>query len=265
MTELLGSLPAVDAMEGAGSPLDLTAVVAYYQPFYNLQSGRLQGLEALARPRTQDGRGPLPAGFFAAAAEQGLMLAIDRQILHDALEHVALWHRADAPELIISVNLSWDFVGHPGVVDEVTRPLERHGVEPDRLLVDVPVATFRRLLAADGIALGSLCRLQERAIAFCLDGFTAADLDVLERAAQVPVDIIKLHPRQLTAGALPELSALAQAIHDVEMPIVAAGIETADQLDLVRDLGFEWAQGFYLGEPVPAQDALSAPRVLPAR
>lgn len=243
--------------------LDESTLVTFYQPFYNLQSGRLQGLEALARLRGHDGRPQVPAAFFAAAEAAGTMRAIDLRILDDALAHLAHWLRGEPRhELILSVNLSWHFVDHPEFVTDVTAALTRYQVPADRLLVDLTTATFRHLATTDEAALARLCRLQEREISFCLDGFTAADLDVLPDAASVPVDIIKLHPGQLaTDSGL--LADLAGAVQDAGLPVVAAGVETRQQLDLVRELGFEWAQGFLLGEPTEADSALSHATSLP--
>ncbi len=191
------------------------------------------------------------------------MRAIDLRILDDALAHLAQWlHTEPRRELILSVNLSWDFVDHPEFVTDVTATLTRHQVPADRLLVDLPTSTFHHLVTTDEDALARLCRLQEREISFCLDGFTADDLDVLPDAASVPVDIIKLHPRQLATDIGP-LADLAQAVQDAGLPVVAAGVETSRQLDLVRELGFEWAQGFLLEEPTEADSALAHAASLP--
>lgn len=244
--------------------------MTFYQPFYNLRSDQLQGLEALARRRVDgNGRAELPAGFFADAVRSGRMRDLDLHILDDAVSHLARWYRSDAwHELILSVNLSWDFIGHANVVNDVTGALRRHGVPGDRLLVDITMDTFRRLTTTEGEALERLLHLQDREVTFCLDSFTAGDLDVLPDAAAVQVDIIKLHPRQLALdapGAAEELSGIARAIQDLGLPVVAAGVETPEQLALVRDLDFEWAQGFLLGEPVPADQALSTSPTLSPR
>ncbi|GAB48200.1 EAL domain-containing protein [Mobilicoccus pelagius] len=244
------------------------AVVTYFQPFYNLRTGRLQGLEALARrertDRSDDER--LHAGFLAEAQERGRLREVDLQVLDEALGRFAHLHvptdgDGDAPRLIVRVNVSRDTIAHPYLVADVTGALERHGVAPDRLLVDIPTGLFRDLHAEDA-ALDRLRRLQDLEISFCLDGFTAKDLDLLPAAAAVPVDIITLHPSVL-AGEDGPLTDLARAVQDEGLPVVAAGVETPEQLTTVQDLGFEWAQGFLLGKPAPAGATLSHPVFLP--
>lgn len=253
---------APGAADHAPPPSDLD-LETYFQPFYNLRSGQLQGVEALARRRVRDAQGDHtegPADFFADVQASGRMREIDLRLLDAASAQVAAWRRGDAwRELIVSVNLSLEVIGHPDVVRDVTGALKRHGLPGDRLLIDIPTAAFRQLCGADPEALARLGELQEREIALCLDGFTAADLDVLAAAAAMPIDIITLHPRQLAAGTRAELATLAGAVQEAGLPVVAAGVETDEQLDLVRELGFEWAQGFLLGEPVPASDVLSHP------
>lgn len=268
VTDVVGSGSGADGPRTTATqalPRD-ARMVTYFQPFYNLRSDALQGFEALARRRTAEGDAPLPEGVFTAAAKLGGVRDIDLWILDDALEHMARWHEVDGQrDLILSVNLSWDLVGDPTFVTEVLRAIERHGVPGDRLLVDISTELFRRLVALDGEVLGRIGRLQEKELTFCLDGFTSDDLDLLPQAASTPVDIIKLQPGQLagvTGAAHEDLSAISRAVQDVGLPVVAAGIETQEQLDLVRELDFEWAQGFYLGEPVDATRALACPPAL---
>lgn len=260
-SRVLGTAPS-----GASDTAD--ALVTFFQPFYNLRSDQLQGFEGLARLRgAQTGRTELPREFFAAATASGSMRDLDLKLLHDALAHVAHWHRSSQSRaLILAVNLSWDLVGDAGVVDDITSGLRRHNVPGDRLLVDISTDTFRRLISQDAQTLGRLRELQRNEITFCIDGFTAQDLDLLPAALEVPVDIIKLQPAQLTMHSHTRtgLAELASAIQSADLPVVAAGVETPEQLELVRTLGFEWAQGFLLGEPVPAHRALESPGSLTA-
>ncbi|WP_040156179.1 EAL domain-containing protein [Mobilicoccus massiliensis] len=255
-----------DAPEASTDSSDVPegALVTFFQPFYNLRTTRLQGLEALTRRRDGDGHAALPAEFFADAEARGRMREIDLRTLDDALEHLAVWRRDEAQrDLILSVNLAFDTVAHPEFVADVAQRLRRHRVPGDRLLVDITTDTFRRLAADDEQALARLRSLQDLEMTFCLDGFTAGDLELLPVAAAVPVDVIKLHPRVLTQGTRQEVADVARAIQDAGLPIVAAGVETAEELRLVRELDFEWAQGFVLGRPADAELVFSQASALP--
>lgn len=261
--------------QGAASTLQrdhALDVVTYFQPFYNLRSDQLQGFEALARRRRCGADDTeTPAGFLAVATAAGVMRDIDLRILNESLAQLAQWRgEGNGNDLIVSVNLSWDVIRHPNFFGDVIGVLTHHRVPGDRLLVDMSIDTFRRLHAGgrDGLdGLDGLRRLQERAITFCLDQFTTENLDVLADAVATPVDIIKLHPRQLAAEPADQeqaLARLAEAVQDLGLPVVAAGVETPEQLALVSSLEFEWAQGFLLDEPVPAERALadSAPTIV---
>ncbi len=262
------SAPATQAGVTGATELGGLHVVPYYQPFYNLRDGRLQGVEALARRRGAGTGAGLPPGFLADAGATGLIRAIDLCVLDKAVQDVAEWRSSgERPDLICSVNLSWDFVGHALFVSEVSSVLLRHRMPGDRLLVDVPTNSFRLLKDTDRTALGHLRELQQLEVAFCLDGFTAEDLDLLAEPLAVPVDIIKLQPGEISGAdqAGERLAGLASAIQDRGLPVVATGVETPGQLGLVRELGFEWAQGFLLGVPASAADIRAYPSQLNLR
>ncbi|MDO5696523.1 MAG: EAL domain-containing protein [Dermatophilus congolensis] len=230
--------------------------MTYYQPFYNLNTGRMQGVEALARLRSTDGGPQTPAEFFAEAERTGTIRQIDAAILEEALAQTARWHRETGhSDLILSVNMSAQTVRDRLFVPVIVATVGRHNVPGDRLLFDLPTTTFRAMLDEGGDAFAGVTALQKREITFCLDGFTAADIDLLPRAVDISVDIVKLHP-SLASGDDAALVEAIQAVQDAGLPVVAAGIETAEQLARVRELGCEWAQGFYLGAPVVAADAL---------
>lgn len=241
-------------------------LVTYLQPFYNLSDDTLQGFEALVRHVRDDGTVGSAGQMLATAEATGEMHAIDLATLDDALAFKAQY-RAAHPDhrSIVSVNLSWDVVSSPLLVMEVTGALRRHRVTGDRLLVDITAGIFRRLLDSDAKAFSRLGDLQTAEVTLCLDGFTSTDLDLLPAAAAVPVDIIKLHPSLVAGEKRDELAVIAAAVQEVGLPIVAAGVESEDELDLVRDLGFEWAQGFHLGAPVAAERALELPLALHQR
>ena len=240
-------------------------VVPFFQPFYNLASNQLQGFEALARRNVTNGSPELPGGFFAAAEASGSMRDIDVRIIEEAIAQMARWRGTEGfANLILSVNLSRQAMESAETYTDITTALTRYDLPGDRLLVDITTDTFRSLLPDRSDVLEWLPGLQKREVAFCLDGFTADDLDLLPTAAELPVDIIKLHPAQVlgATGSTQGLSDVARRIQDHGLPVVAAGVETREHLDLVRELGFEWAQGFLLGEPVEAERALSHPTTL---
>lgn len=261
MTQPTGEATAQDPTQApaeAGGAGDVR-LHTYFQPFYNLQTNQLQGLEALARVSDGDGRPGLPGEFFSALERSGSSREVDLTMLDEALGHLAVWQQdPQRHDLMVSVNISADVLGTEDGPLDVLAALDRHAVPGDRLLLDITTDIFRRLSWSDEAFMARVATLQESGVSFCLDGFTADDLDLLPEAAKVPVDIIKLHPGQLgtrdpegTGG----LAAVADALGEAGLPMVAAGIETREQLEHARELGVEWAQGFLLAEPMPADEA----------
>ena len=242
------------------APVGEGTLVTYFQPFYNLQTEALQGFEALARQVLPDGTVHAPTRMLATAEATGEMRDLDLRTLEDALAFkVAFRERHPDHSAIVSINLSWDLATSPLLVTEVGAARRRHGVGGDRVLLDVSSAIFRRLLDSDAQAFRRLGELQTQGIALCLDGFTAEDLDLLPSACAVPIDIIKLHPLLVAQDDRVPLAQVATAVQETGLPVVAAGVENAEELARVRDLGFEWAQGFHVGEPRDADAALQAP------
>jgi len=240
--------------------------VTYFQPFYNLQNDTLQGHEALVRHALPDGSIEAPGRLLAAAEAAGEMHAVDLRTLDDALTFRARFAAAHPDHhTIVSVNFSWDIVSSPLLVTEVLGALRRHRVSGDRLLIDVTAAIFRRLLDGDPKAFIRLGALQAEEVTLCLDRFTAADIDLLPSASAVPVDIIKLHPALVAGADRSTLTTIAAAVQDTGLPVLAAGVESDAGLDLARELGFEWTQGFHLGEPVGPDGALGGPLALRER
>lgn len=253
---------SMSATRPAGADLAADGLVAYFQPFYNLGTSALQGVEALAR-LAGDAGASTPGPFFDAVRDSGRMAEVDRWILRQSVQQLSrLQQEADLRRLILSVNLSGEFVCSEGFHTEVLEELEAGGVAGDRLLVDISTATFRRLQGADSGAFARLVALQEQEVTFCLDGFTVDDLDLLPALTDARVDIVKLHPREIAEGDSDRLSAIVTAVHDAGLPAVVAGIETPDQLRQATELGFGWAQGFLLGAPAPGDEVLASPRVL---
>ncbi|WP_168583113.1 EAL domain-containing protein [Gephyromycinifex aptenodytis] len=256
--------PLDDRAERSAVDDQSAPLATFFQPFYNLRTNKLQGVEALARRfNASDGNAELPSSFFSAARASGTMRDIDLWILDDALGHLARWREQDGHrELVLSLNMSWDLIAHPHFVRDVVNAVTRRGVPGDRLFLDITTDIFRRLIGQDSVR-GRLRELQDAEVSFCLDGFTAKDLDILMAAAATPVDIIKLHPRKLsTPSGIAAVPDIARAVHELELPLVAAGVETPQQLALARECEFEWAQGFLLGEPVEAARALDCPAFL---
>ena len=235
-----------------------------FQPVVALADGSIRGAEALVRWQHPE-RGLIgPDEFIHVAEESGLIVQLGEQVLEMACVEAASWAQArpDGPQLSISVNLSVRQVGQPGLVGAVQRALERSGLEPPLLALEITESVL--LEDADGPkeTLRALKALGARLI---LDDFGTgySSLGYLKR---LPLDGLKID-RSFVAGLGADhedsaiVSAVAGMAAGLDLTVTAEGVETAAQAAELRRLAVQQAQGFHFGRPMPAEDF----RRLPAR
>ena len=226
----------------------------HYQPIVSLQEMRVTGVEALVRwlhPR----RGVLsPDAFIPLAEETGLIDPLGRAVLAEACRQAVAW--ADEQRgLTMSVNLSARQLQRPDFVDDVAELLRETGLDPSLLILEITESVLMRD-AEESVE--RLRGLNDLGVRLAIDDFGTgySSLSYLKR---FPVDILKIDKSfvdGLTQGA--EESALARAIvqigRSLRLRTVAEGIERADQLVRLRDIGCDFGQGYFLSAPVPAYE-----------
>jgi diguanylate cyclase (GGDEF)-like protein len=235
-----------------------------YQPEIQLRSGRIVGLEALVRWH-HPARGMVaPDQFIPLAEETGSIVPIGGWVLREACRQAKAWQerRPATPSLTIAVNLSARQLQHPGIVDEVSAALAAVGLDPWSLVLEITETAIMEQLDA---AITMLTELRRLGVRLALDDFGTgySSLSYLQR---LPVDILKID-RSFVAGVAgsTEDSALARAIitlgQTLGLEVVAEGVETAEQLAALRELGCQLGQGYYFARPLDpeAVDGLLRP------
>jgi len=234
---------------------DLTVA---YQPIVVLTSGRIVGVEALVR-WDHPTRGPIdPTEFVGLAEENGTILALGRAVLQTAARQVVEWHRLPGLEsLQLSVNLSPLQLQQPGFIDEVVAEIHDAGIDPHDLTFEMTeTAMFRDI----GATIATLDALRDLGIRIAMDDF-GTGYSSLAYLRRFPVDSLKI-ARELIAGPAesddPEAWAFARAIvalgRSLGLSTVAEGIETPEQLRVLRGLGCGLGQGYLFGKPAAAAD-----------
>jgi diguanylate cyclase (GGDEF)-like protein len=234
---------------------DLTVA---YQPMVLLASGRIVGVEALVR-WNHPTRGPVdPTEFVGLAEENGTILALGRAVLQTAARQVVDWHRHPGLEtLALSVNLSPLQLQQPGFIDEVIAEINDAGIDPHDLTFEMTeTAMFRDI----GATIATLDALRDLGIRIAMDDF-GTGYSSLAYLRRFPVDSLKI-ARELIAGPAesddPEAWAFARAIvalgRSLGLSTVAEGIETPEQLRVLRGLGCGLGQGYLFGKPAAAAD-----------
>jgi diguanylate cyclase (GGDEF)-like protein len=224
--------------------------VLHYQPIIEVDTGLPVGVEALLRwdhPR----RGRVePMQFIPLAEETELIIPIGRWVLMEACRRaVELDPRPDGLE--IAVNVSAVQLRDPGLVDDVQHALDRAGLAPSRLILELTESSV--ITDMDSAAI-TLCELRTHGVRIALDDFGAGYAS-LQHLRAFPVDIVKLD-RSFVVSSLEHdstmLSGLIEMAANLGMETVGEGIEEPSQLDMLRSLRCRYAQGFLIARPMPS-------------
>ena len=240
---------ALDA-DGDSAQLEL-----HFQPQLDLRTGLAIGAEALVRWR-HPVRGLLaPAHFLAAVESSSLLRRFTCRVLDMAVAECASWHRAGRP-LTVSVNLSARSLTGGTLVEDVAEVLERHGLPPSRLVVEVSEAAMPAEL---DLAESQLTRLAALGVGVAIDHFGTGRVS-LPALRRMRVREVKLDKSFTSAiASCDDSAAIAEAtVHlarSLGLRTVAEGVEEPRVAERLIDLGCDCAQGFHWSRPVPAAEA----------
>jgi diguanylate cyclase (GGDEF)-like protein len=225
-------------------------IALHYQPVVQLSTGRPMAFEALMR-WTRPEHGPVsPAEFIPVAEESGLIVPLGRWAVLQACTDAASLGPQGMP---VSVNLSPRQISHPGIVDDVATALERSGLDPSMLLLEL---TESALLEEADSPLPVLEELKALGVSLVLDDFGTgySSLAYLQR---FPLDGLKID-RAFVSGMTEDgrAAALVQAVftmaRSLGLTVVPEGIETEAQREALLTLGCRYGQGFLFGRPAAA-------------
>ncbi|MBV8979769.1 MAG: EAL domain-containing protein [Acidimicrobiia bacterium] len=233
-----------------------------YQPEVALRDGRLIGAEALLRwrPGTPAAGGrdlTPPSEFIAVAEETGLIVPIGEWVLREACAHLAHWREVSgdrAPDRV-SINLSGRQLARSDLVDVVERALDASGLPPNALCMEV---TESVLMDDIDLAVGALKALKALGVEIAIDDF-GTGYSSLAHLRRFPVDMLKIdHSFVAGLGRNPEDAAIVRAVvalaQTLDLTVVAEGVERPEQLEELRALGCERAQGNLFSSPLPEHE-----------
>jgi diguanylate cyclase (GGDEF)-like protein/PAS domain S-box-containing protein len=239
-----------------GSALIEGQFTLFYQPQLDLHQQRPVGIEALVRwqhPR----RGLLePSEFLAIAEEIGTIVPLGEWILAEACRQLAAWHADGHTELKLAVNLSASEFRNPDLVRIVREVLERTGIPPGKLELEVSEMTVMQDPAEALPAMQSLTRL---GVSLSIDDFGTASSS-LPYLGLFPIGALKIDGKicggvGATASDAQVCDLAVTIAHRLGLDAVAEGVETAAQLQHLRDIGCDRAQGNLICKPLPAEEA----------
>ena len=232
----------------------------HYQPVVELSDGSMTQVEALVRWNRPGHEVVMPAAFIPIAEETGLIVPIGWWVLGEALTQAAVWPTLPGGRCIdVAVNLSARQLADPELVEVVADALDHTGLDPARLCFEV---TESALVHDVHDAVGSLNRLKGLGVRIAIDDFgtgyatldyvrhfSMADYLKIDRAFVEGVD----RPGSQEAAIVSAAIALAKSLG---FTVVAEGVETLFQMEALRELECDLAQGFLFSRPLPLEDAV---------
>jgi diguanylate cyclase (GGDEF)-like protein/PAS domain S-box-containing protein len=229
--------------------------VLHFQPQIDLRTRTIIGAEALVRWQAPD-RGLVSPGEFLPRAEKtGLILPINEWVLREACREATTWQRRGLPPLRIGVNLSSIQFQKQSVPLLVARVLAETGLDPRRLDLEL---TESMLLEQTDAVVRDLQQLRDLGVGISIDDF-GTRYSSLTYVKHFPVDRLKIDQSFVRdLGTNPHDAAIVRAIvslgHSLELGVIAEGVESAEQLTLLRAEGCDEVQGYYFGKPMPSAE-----------
>ncbi|MCT7949448.1 EAL domain-containing protein [Ancylothrix sp. C2] len=252
----------------------------HYQPVVSLATGSITGFEALVRWQHPERGFISPLEFISVAEDTGLIIPLGAWVMREACRQLHEWQLLMAKHLpgeimplTMSVNLSGVQFAQPGLIAQIDEILESTAIAPSSLKLEI---TETVIMEAAEPATNLLLQLKKRDIQLCIDDF-GTGYSSLSRLQRLPIDTLKidksfvgrmsLEKKKNSGGsmvvsdaALAEVEIVRTCInlaHNLGMNVVAEGVETAEQLAILRSLGCEFGQGYLFSRPVDSEKARS--------
>lgn len=232
--------------------LESGRIEVFYQPLIETSSLRIVGMEALARLQDANNNDISPDEFIGVAERIGLIAEMGYQQLYKACIQMEQWRKL-GHSLRLSYNFSPRQLGSSNLIEKIERILKLTGFDPKSLDFEV---TENLLLSNDQLVETVLKQIQAMGIGVTIDdfgtGYSAMSYLTRFRFNRLKIDKTFVSNLNSRSGSRAVTSAIITMAHDLNMEVVAEGVETAGQFALLRSQGCDEMQGYYLGRPMPA-------------
>jgi diguanylate cyclase (GGDEF)-like protein len=230
-----------------------------YQPIVSLTTGKINCLEALVRWK-HDSLGSIPPDKFIPICEEtGQIIALGQWVLSEACYQLVAWQKAFAANssLTISINLSRIQIYHPELIPQIDLLLQSLNLQGKNLKLEITEST---LIENTSAVTKVLEQLKEREIKLCLDDFGTGYCS-LSYLRYLPVDTVKIDRSfigpEINNTNYDIIKAIINLAHSLGLDVIAEGIETEAQLEILRGLGCEYGQGYLFAYPLNSRDVLN--------
>jgi diguanylate cyclase (GGDEF)-like protein/PAS domain S-box-containing protein len=235
------------------SALENEELTLHYQPIVSVDTGAVQGFEALLRWQPS-GMNSIPPSTFVPVAEQcGLIVPISVWVLKKACLEAASWPQRDPtePPLYVSINISSKHFSHAGFIGHVKDAVEESLVDPQCVTIELTESLAMSDVAATG---QTMAQLRTLGVKLSIDDF-GTGYSSLSYLRRFPVDTLKIDQsfvKTMDAENYAIVKTIVGLARSLDLKVVAEGVETSDQLQLLALAGCSSAQGYFFAEPMPA-------------
>jgi len=234
----------------------------FYQPIVQIESQRPIALEALLRWKHPNHGYVRPERFVSIAEEAGLIVPIGDFVLQRAVEDMARWKQSNGKLLPVAINVSAVQLQRSNLAESIARLTKEHGLEPNMLQIELTESAVfeRREVRAREASQDAVAKLRELGVHIAIDDFGTgySSLSYLKRWRVDTLKIDRSFVRDLVTDLsdLAIVSAIIAMARHLHIEVVAEGIEGYQQLEMLRQLGCTYAQGYLFARPAPAEQCL---------
>ena len=242
-----------EAAAGLTEAMRLGHIYPLYQPKFDLRSGRICGVEALARWRKADGTSVSPAIFIPVAEKMGLIDELDGYLIEKVLHSTSAGDLGLPAGAVVSINASAREFDDAGWIRRLIDRIERFGIHPASVEIEV---TESAVLDDIAKAADVLTRLRDAGFRVAIDDFGTgyASLTYLK---QLPADVVKIdqsfvHDLKSSLRSKVIVRSIIDLAHELGLEVVAEGVEDAETAGILAGLGCDIGQGWHFGRPMDA-------------
>jgi diguanylate cyclase (GGDEF)-like protein len=239
----------------AGSVIDDRQLLLHYQPQLDIHTGQIIGIEALLRCQDRSAKLISPADFIPIAEATGSILPMGEWVIRTACKQKKIWQEMGLGDFPIAVNFSVKQLQDRRLIDTITDILAETGLSPAALEVEITESIAIKDL---DLAIAILESLREIGVKISLDDF-GTGYSSLAALKYLPLDRLKIDRsfiRELRANTVDAgiVRTIVNLGHELNLNVVAEGVETVEQLEFLRSINCDTVQGFLFSRPLPASE-----------
>lgn len=251
----MGSLRLLELGAALRTAAERNELRLVYQPQLNLHTGRIDGAEALIRWRHPELGDVGPAEFIPVAEQYGMITELGDWILRTALRQTATWQAQGIDNIVVAINLSASQFNHPRLAEHIMQVVRETGARPDLLELELTEAVAMQQPEQARHIMDSLT---SEGLRLSIDDFGTgySSLSYLKRfsVGKLKIDRSFVADLSTSADGRAIVHAIVQMAHGLGLSTIAEGVETEEQLALLREKGCDAIQGYHFSRPLEAGD-----------